>query len=301
MENTHKTLARLARAGLWIVLAGYAFVLVKIILLKYGLGAGLRSFNFVPLRFVCELRAPSTSLDVVLKNVLGNFAIFIPLGMLAPALFSRVNVWWKSVLLGFCVSALFELLQCVFGLGATDVDDLLLNTLGAAAGGGLYFGALACLRAEWKTRLAAFAFLCAFGLLGVLALWLYAPSELPRQVERVNIEVLDGLELASAAASVTVDAFDAEGFHCRAPESEVAEASAVRTDYPLREDAKLYLQSISAQYSPNGNVQKTICSYSAAEPSDITRLLEANGYVFADLWLDEAGACTIAVLTEYLN
>ena len=42
--------------------------------------------------------------------------------------------WYNTVMFGFVFSLMLETLQLVFKVGSFDVDDMLLNTLGAAAG-----------------------------------------------------------------------------------------------------------------------------------------------------------------------
>ncbi len=302
MEQSKKTLSTLLSAALFIIFVCYAAVLLKIILFKYGLGAGMRSWNFVPFRFVLALLHPETSIDVALKNVLGNFAIFIPLGVLTPVLFRRFDAWWKPTLLGLCVSALFELLQGVFGLGATDVDDLLLNTLGAAAGSAVYFGVLKRCKSEWKRRLAALGFLCAFGLAGLLSLWLYAPGELPSVVEHRNAEALDGLDRASYTVTCVASGLSEDGLLCRVPEAAPdASAMAVASAYTFADDVRLYQETLSYQYSPNGNVQKTICTYAAIDRDAAQALFSQYAHVFADLWLNAAGECTTVIFTVHVD
>lgn len=63
---------------------------------------------------------------------LANTLIFTPLGFL-PNLLWRPR-WWKGLAVGFCTSFAIELLQ-LFVNRSTDVDDLILNTLGAFTGG----------------------------------------------------------------------------------------------------------------------------------------------------------------------
>lgn len=65
-------------------------------------------------------------------NLLGNVAIFLPLGVLPPLLWPR---WRKgcAILLGMGVSIFIELVQPLVGR-TRDVDDLILNTLGALLG-----------------------------------------------------------------------------------------------------------------------------------------------------------------------
>lgn len=58
----------------------------------------------------------------------GNFAFFVPLGVL---LFVQLRSKRAATLWGFALSVLVETIQYVFALGRTDIDDLFFNTLGA--------------------------------------------------------------------------------------------------------------------------------------------------------------------------
>lgn len=62
-----------------------------------------------------------------------NALIFLPVGFF-PNLLWRQPRWWKGLAVGFCASFAIEFLQ-LFVNRATDVDDLILNTLGAFLGG----------------------------------------------------------------------------------------------------------------------------------------------------------------------
>lgn len=74
------------------------------------------------------------------SNILGNVLLFVPLGLLAPIVSPGVRKLWKTALLGFCVSLWIECTQLFLSRG-TDVDDLILNTLGTALGYALYAAA----------------------------------------------------------------------------------------------------------------------------------------------------------------
>ena len=74
----------------------------------------------------------------ILLNVIGNAAMFIPTGIVLPIVYKRLNSFWKVVLTGALISLAIELLQLLFFERVTDIDDLMLNTLGAAAGYGIY-------------------------------------------------------------------------------------------------------------------------------------------------------------------
>ena len=73
-----------------------------------------------------------------LLNLIGNTAMFVPLGIVWPAVFKKLNTHGKVIAAGFGVSLTIEILQLPFFDRATDVDDLLLNTLGFLVGYGIY-------------------------------------------------------------------------------------------------------------------------------------------------------------------
>lgn len=92
--------------------------------LRYG--PDLNSVNLIPF-----------SHDIHVVGYLLNVIMLIPLGVLLPFLFSHQDSLWKVTGMGFLLSLLLEISQ-IFSSRATDVDDLLMNTLGAMVGFGLY-------------------------------------------------------------------------------------------------------------------------------------------------------------------
>lgn len=70
----------------------------------------------------------------VALNLVGNVAAFVPFGLFLPLLLKELRHFWKTVLLGFEFSLLIEITQLFGKVGSFDVDDILLNTLGAACG-----------------------------------------------------------------------------------------------------------------------------------------------------------------------
>lgn len=62
----------------------------------------------------------------------GNIVMFMPIGFFPRLLFRKWS-WWKSLLAGFCASATIEFAQ-LFTVRSTDIDDVILNTLGALLG-----------------------------------------------------------------------------------------------------------------------------------------------------------------------
>jgi glycopeptide antibiotics resistance protein len=73
-----------------------------------------------------------------LRNTLGNVALFMPLGILLPLIDTRFRTFKRVLLFALAMSLVIETVQ--FGLRfvgnprAVDIDDVLLNTLGACLG-----------------------------------------------------------------------------------------------------------------------------------------------------------------------
>lgn len=68
-----------------------------------------------------------------LKNSILNVLLFVPLGVMLPLLWEGWQERKRAVLFGFGLSLFIELLQ-MLTLRATDVNDLITNTLGAFLG-----------------------------------------------------------------------------------------------------------------------------------------------------------------------
>lgn len=65
-----------------------------------------------------------------------NVMMFVPIGLALPFVMKKEN-FGKVVLTGFCMTASIEFLQA-FVRRESSLDDIICNTLGAAAGYGLY-------------------------------------------------------------------------------------------------------------------------------------------------------------------
>lgn len=68
---------------------------------------------------------------------IANVIMVMPLGFLLPLLWENYRKFWKIALAGFSFSMSIEILQ-LFTFRATDVDDLLMNTLGGISGYSCY-------------------------------------------------------------------------------------------------------------------------------------------------------------------
>lgn len=70
----------------------------------------------------------------VVTNLLGNVIGFIPYGFILPVIARKCRSGFFIILSGFGISLLVETIQLITKVGCFDVDDLILNTLGAALG-----------------------------------------------------------------------------------------------------------------------------------------------------------------------
>lgn len=77
----------------------------------------------------------------VFTNIFGNIIGFIPYGFILPIIGRKCRSGVFIILSGFVLSLLVETVQLVARVGCFDVDDLILNTLGAALG---YFAFAVC-------------------------------------------------------------------------------------------------------------------------------------------------------------
>lgn len=73
-----------------------------------------------------------------LLNLIGNTAMFLPLGIVWPLTFKKLDSHTKVIAAGAGFSLLIELLQLPFYDRVSDIDDLILNTLGFLLGYGVY-------------------------------------------------------------------------------------------------------------------------------------------------------------------
>jgi len=90
--------------------------------------------NWIP--FVNLFDYPDTR-DILI-NVIGNTTMFIPLGIVWPIVFKELDTHKKAIVAGVGCSLLIEILQLPFFIRVSDVDDLILNSLGYIMGYGIY-------------------------------------------------------------------------------------------------------------------------------------------------------------------
>ena len=101
-------------------------------------GEGVHETRLQPFRVIeytrKDLQVNQNSYSLVI-NLLGNIVMFMPIGFFLPLLWRTPFI--DTVLSGMLISVIIELIQLLLPRW-TDIDDVILNTLGAAAGFLLY-------------------------------------------------------------------------------------------------------------------------------------------------------------------
>lgn len=134
--------------ALLLILCLYLAILTKLILFKYIPLSEIinhfnftydqylwRSNNFVPFKTIYfYLFLADINLNIRIENLAGNIIGFIPMGVILPLLSKRFFKIKTVILLTFCLSLTYEVLQLTFEFGSFDVDDLILNTIGGILG-----------------------------------------------------------------------------------------------------------------------------------------------------------------------
>jgi glycopeptide antibiotics resistance protein len=123
-----------------------------------------RSINLIPFYSIKEyiFSNSATIKKFAFGNVVGNIVIFIPLGTYL-SLFKNNKRVITNLLFIFIVSLFIEIIQGLLGIGASDIDDIILNCLGGLVGILGYKFLLFILRDEKKVCV-AITILSAIGL-----------------------------------------------------------------------------------------------------------------------------------------
>ena len=94
------------------------------------------TINMVPfstiISYIDRLVTHKINTSIVILNIFVNLILFAPMGVFIPLLFNKkINNIKKFVLFIMITSLTVELLQFLTYRGATDIDDVILNTIGA--------------------------------------------------------------------------------------------------------------------------------------------------------------------------
>jgi len=123
----------------------YLLVLTQLIVFKppvyfstTHLWLTLSNGNYVPFNTILGYLGGEPSWRIATYNLLGNILLFVPMGMFLPSLFRTIR--WKGVFVAALVLSLTLETTQLFFIGTPDIDDVILNTLGAMLGYGVFKG-----------------------------------------------------------------------------------------------------------------------------------------------------------------
>ena len=137
---------KFARPALWTVFIIYCLVLVEVLFLNrgtrsdYSYAEYMRQFtNFIPFKTIIEYvqRYIDGYRNLSVLNLLGNFVLFVPMGMSLPCISKKLNRFWKVTLTVLGMVVAVEIAQGLLKVGSVDIDDVLFNVIGAMIGYGI--------------------------------------------------------------------------------------------------------------------------------------------------------------------
>lgn len=120
---------------LWTLFVIYILILLRITVFRSDFGTHplFQDGSILWVPFVSLIRILKNSVSYFVYLFVGNLVWFVPLGLLLPVL---TGCGKKVILYSFLLSLVIEICQFIFGTGVTEVEDLILNTLGGAIGYG---------------------------------------------------------------------------------------------------------------------------------------------------------------------
>lgn len=132
--------------------AVYIIFVIKVIIFKYPMAQlyaiadtwrrdvileGLETANFMPFRTIKMYIDYAYKLNSV-ENLAGNILVFMPLGFLLPLTSADLRRFSDVLIHVFTFVLGIEVFQLFSAFGAFDVDDIILNCLGASFGYACY-------------------------------------------------------------------------------------------------------------------------------------------------------------------
>lgn len=129
----------------------YCIVLSIALLLKFNFSAdditekinsvrmsreqGAWNISLIPFRTISsQLSLFKIIPTIVIKNLLGNIAGFVPFGFLLPLGYEAMKKYYRTFLVGLFYILIIESIQFISMLGSFDIDDIILNSIGVSCG-----------------------------------------------------------------------------------------------------------------------------------------------------------------------
>jgi glycopeptide antibiotics resistance protein len=121
-------------------------VVARVVLLGWligGLVLTLQPAHPLPGQVVDDNLVPFHTIRIYLANldswfwvrqVLGNLGLLMPVGLLGPVVFPSLDRWWRVFLVALAISTAIEVTQLFIPDRSADIDDVIVNVLGATLG-----------------------------------------------------------------------------------------------------------------------------------------------------------------------
>lgn len=92
--------------------------------------------NFIPFKtimnYLTSFFKGYSSKSVILINIVGNIVAFTPMGVLLPCLFKKLQRLRPFIIVMLAILFSVEVIQLLTFAGSFDIDDVILNIIGAA-------------------------------------------------------------------------------------------------------------------------------------------------------------------------
>lgn len=124
----------------WITFLVYSLIIIFLMLLGRNINIpnshGEKSYNLLPFKTIINYITNfyNINLGLFIINIVGNVAVFIPLGFMLPLLFRRMRKFIGVLAICTLLISISEILQYIFRIGTLDIDDLILNLIGCILG-----------------------------------------------------------------------------------------------------------------------------------------------------------------------
>ncbi|OAB43499.1 VanZ family protein [Paenibacillus glacialis] len=289
-DNPEKAGAsRLLIVIFYLIIIVYAFIAIKVILFKtvplsalfHSRIMSLRSINVIPFHTINEFFI-SANIDMgrALANIGGNIAIFVPFGIFVAYAVNRkplrIPFLWLLI-----TSFMLEIIQYVFALGSSDIDDILLNFTGGAIGIGIYKWFRKKTSSHNHFLMAVIGFLLISGLFGGTALRIADPNLLSFTASKIsyineNDEVIAGWNEAEADlfGDLTASGMNEITVYMNPKYTQMTGKKETDNEYvhiQINNSTQVFIRYISTDKNT------VISNYEKVTHSDIATLLETRG------------------------
>lgn len=133
-------------------------MILLFLLIRFDHSGSMRSVNLIPFHSIYDYVFSDNQMlnAFAFSNVLGNIVLFIPLGVYLTYFVPNKNILLNTAIIAG-LSVLVEVIQYIFAVGVTDIDDVILNTIGGLLGVLLYRLILFLFKEKTKFAIEIFA------------------------------------------------------------------------------------------------------------------------------------------------